>query len=116
MLVQVHTDNHVPGDDELAGNVAADIERSLKRFATHITRVEVHINDENGDKSGANDKRCLVETRVKGLEPFAVSHNAPSVAEAVRGATDKLVRSLDRTLAKLRHPKGRDPFETEATP
>ena len=116
MLVQVHTDNHVPGDDELADRVASDMQRTLKRFATQITRVEVHINDENGDKAGANDKRCVLEARVKGLEPFAVSHNAPSIPEAVKGATDKLVRSLDRTLAKLRHPKGRDPFETEVSP
>lgn len=116
MLVQVNTDNHVTGDDELAGTVADEMQRSLKRFATHITRVEVHISDENGDKSGAADKRCLLEARIRGLEPFAVSHNAPSVTEAVHGATDKLVRSLDRTLSKLKHPKGRDPFETEATP
>ena len=116
MLVQVNTDNHVTGDDELADKVAADMQRTLKRFSTHITRVEVHINDENGDKAGPTDKRCVLEARVKGLEPVAVSHNAPSVSEAVKGASDKLVRSLDRTLAKLRHPKGRDPFETEVSP
>ena len=116
MLVQVNTDNNVSGDDELAGRVAGEMERTLKRFSAQITRVEVHLNDENGDKAGAADKRCLLEVRVRGLEPFAVSHNAPSIAEAVKGATDKLVRSLDRTMSKLRHPKGRDPFETEATP
>jgi len=116
MLVQVNTDNHVTGDDELADRVAADVQRTLKRFSTQITRVEVHINDENGDKAGATDKRCLLEARVKGLDPVAVSHHAPSVSEAVKGATEKLVRSLDRTLARLRHPKGRDPFETEALP
>jgi hypothetical protein len=113
MLVQVNTDNHVPGHDELAGEVAAEMQRTLKRFAAKVTRIEVHLNDENGDKSGSNDKRCLLEARVRGLEPFAVSHNAPSVDEAVKGATDKLVRILDRTMAKLRHPKGRDPFEPE---
>lgn len=115
MLVQVSTDNHVAGDDELAGKVAADMQQRLKRFSAQITRVEVHIHDDNGDKAGANDKRCVLEARVRGLEPVAVSHNAPSVAEAVKGASDKLVRSLDRTMAKLRHPKGRDPFENEVS-
>jgi ribosome-associated translation inhibitor RaiA len=116
MLVQVNTDNHVTLDDELAGRVEGEMEKNLKRFSAQITRVEVHLHDENGDKAGSTDKRCLLEVRVRGLEPFAVSHHAPSIAEAVKGATDKLVRSLDRTMAKLRHPKGRDPFETEVTP
>jgi hypothetical protein len=116
MLVQVNTDNHVAGDDELAYRVETDLQRVINSFSTQITGVEVHIHDENGEKAGANDKRCVLEARVRGLEPFAVSHNAPSIPEAVKGASDKLVRSLDRSLAKLRHPKGRDPFETEVSP
>lgn len=115
MLVQVNTDNHLAGDDELAGRIEAEMQRTLKRFATHITRIEVHLNDENGDKAGSTDKRCLLEARVRGLDPVAVRHKAPTITEAVKGASDKLVRTLDRTLSKLRHPKGRDPFENEAT-
>jgi ribosome-associated translation inhibitor RaiA len=115
MLVQVNTDNHIPGNDELAGKVASEMERSLKRFATQITRVEVHLNDENGDKAGADDKRCLLEARIKGLDPVVVRHNAPTITEAVKGATDKLVRTLNRSLTKRSHPKGSDPFATEAS-
>lgn len=115
MLVQVNTDNHLAGDDELASRVEAELQRTLKRFSDHITRIEVHLNDENGDKAGSSDKRCLVEARVRGIEPVAVSHNAPTITEAVKGATDKMVRALDRTFSKLRHPKGRDPFDNEAT-
>lgn len=30
-----------------------------------ITRIEVHFGDENGEKFGKNDKRCLLEARLQ---------------------------------------------------
>jgi ribosome-associated translation inhibitor RaiA len=116
MLVQVNTDNHVTGDDELASRVSADLERTLQRFVKQITRIEVHLNDANADKSGPNDKRCVLEARIAGRDPIAATHDAPTINEAVKGATDKLARVLDRTIAKLRHPKGRDPYQNEVFP
>ncbi len=113
MLVQVNTDSHVTHNEDLAGKVAADMKEKLKRFAGQITRVEVHIHDDNGEKHGATDKRCVVEARVSGFDPIAVSHQAPSVSDAIKGASDKLVRAIERVVAKLRHPKGRDPFVAE---
>lgn len=111
MLIQLNTDNHVDGRDEAMRQVETELERSLARFASQITRVEVHFQDSNADKSGAADKRCMLEARVSGSDPIAVTNTGESLAAAFHGARDKLVRVLDRRLAKLRPPKGLDPFD-----
>ncbi len=33
--------------------------------------MEVHRSDENGSKSGQNDKRCVTEARLEGRQPVA---------------------------------------------
>jgi len=56
MRIQVNTDRHIKGHKALATSVRATPESALSRFSDQITRVEVHVNDENGDKRGQNDK------------------------------------------------------------
>lgn len=107
MQIQVNTDDNVEGRDELAQRVEAEIRDALDRFSDHITRVEVHLSDENSDKSGGSDKRCLMEARLAGRQPIAVSHQAGSLDEAFSGAAEKLKRSLDSTLGRLKDHKGR---------
>ncbi len=104
MLVHVSTNNHLAGESQLADKVAENVKDKLKRFEGQITRIEVFIHDDNAEKSGAADKRCIMEARVAGIDPIAVSHQAPEVSDAVKGSIDKLMKSLDRTLEKLRHP------------
>ena len=58
--------------------------------------------DQNSDKSGQDDKRCMMEARLEGRQPTAVTHQAASLADAVDGAADKLKRSLESTLARLK--------------
>ena len=113
MHVQVNTDNHVEGDDELIRSVQATVDDALGRFADRLTRVEVHVGDENSHKGGANDKRCAMEARPAGHQPVAVTHTAASLDEAVDGAAKKLQTVLDRTLGKLSDHKGRTPFGGE---
>ncbi|MEP7380675.1 MAG: HPF/RaiA family ribosome-associated protein [Gemmatimonadota bacterium] len=102
MLIQINTDRNVEGDSALTQWVEAAVGDGLVRFSSHITRVEVHLSDENSDKkSGAKDKRCLLEARLAGLQPIAVSHNTATLEQAVDGAVDRLVRALDSTLGRL---------------
>jgi ribosome-associated translation inhibitor RaiA len=111
MLIQLNTDNHVDGRDQVLRHVEIDLPRTLERFAQHITRIEVHFQDANADKSGAGDKRCTLEARLRGQDPVAVSNSAASLGAAFAGARDKLIKLLDRRLARLRPPKGLDPFD-----
>ena len=105
MLIQLNTDHHIKRSDELTAHVEAEVNGAVGRFGDHITRVEVHLHDLNGHKGGI-DKRCLMEARISGHQPVAVSHEAGSVDEAISGAAEKLERSLDHTLGKLEHRKG----------
>lgn len=114
MLIQLNTDNHVDGRDEAMREVETDLNRTLARFSSQITRIEVHFRDTNADKSGASDKECTLEARVAGQDPTAVTHGAATLSAAFHGAREKLVRVLDKRLAKLRPPKGLDPFDRPA--
>jgi ribosome-associated translation inhibitor RaiA len=108
MQIQVNTDDNVEGREELARRVEAEVSHALSHFSDHITRVEVHLSDEDSDKPGSNDKRCLMEARLAGRQPVAVSNHAGSLDEAFSGAAGKLKRSLESTLGRLKDHKGRD--------
>jgi ribosome-associated translation inhibitor RaiA len=102
MQVQVNTDDHIEGREELVAQVEATVSSSLRRFSARITRLEIHLSDENGDKNGQNDKRCMMEARLKGRQPTAVTCQAATLDQAIAGAADKLKRSLESTLERLR--------------
>ena len=78
-------------------------EEELSRFSHQITRVEVHLSDENSDKEGLNDKRCMIEARLEGIKPIAVTNHANTHEQAVAGAVEKLKTSLDTILGRLRN-------------
>ncbi|CAN5805547.1 hypothetical protein BH23PLA1_BH23PLA1_22750 [soil metagenome] len=110
MQILVNTDNHVEGSDDLTRLVEIEVEGTLGRFSEQITRVEVHLNDQNSHKAGDNDKRCQIEARLSGLRPISVTHLAGTIEEAISGAVDKMETTLDRTVGKLGHTKGRTSF------
>src|SRR5688500_14544547 len=101
MQVQVNTDRHVVGSDELQLQVEQDVQDALGRFGERITRVEVHLNDVNGKKAGDDDVRCRMEARRGGMQPVAATHEAASLDQAVEGVAKKLQRLLDSTLGKI---------------
>ena len=115
MQVQVNTDNNIDGRDEFIRRVEAEVEGTLGRFGDQITRVEVHLSDVNAAKSGGDDKRCLMEARLAGRQPVAVSHEAATLEEAVDGAADKMKRSLDSTLGRLGGHKGQTSYGGDQT-
>lgn len=101
MHIQLNTDNHLVGSEDLALQLEGKVRAVLGRCADRITRVEVHLNDLNSDKASGDDKRCMMEARVAGRQPMSVSHEAPTVTLAIDGASDKLARALERVFGKL---------------
>jgi ribosome-associated translation inhibitor RaiA len=102
MLIQVNTDRNIEGDDALAQQVEAVVRSTLDRFSEQITRVSIHLSDENSDKKdGFEDMRCLLEARLAGHDPISVSHQAGSLGEVVDGAVEKMKHSLESTLGRL---------------
>jgi ribosome-associated translation inhibitor RaiA len=103
MQIQVHTDRHIQSDERLAEFIRDTLQTKLSRFADHLTRIEVHLSDENGQqKNDGNDKRCLLEARFEGLDPVAITEHAATVGQAITGAADKIQRKLSSVVGKLR--------------
>lgn len=103
MQIQINTDHNIEGREALAAHFSEVVERALSRMSDRITRLEVHLSDENGDKQGQNDKRCMLEARIEGRQPIAVTYHAATLDQAVDGAADKLTRLIESTLGRQRH-------------
>ena len=102
MKIQVNTDVNIDGTEALAAQVSATVEQAMERFSEHVTRVEVHLSDENAGKSGQQDQRCMLQARLEGRQPVAVTDHAATLEQAVQGAAQKLARLLDSTLGRRR--------------
>jgi ribosomal subunit interface protein len=107
MQILLTTDNHIEGSAKLTSYVESLVQDSLAQFNGRITRVEVHLVDQNSHKSGSSDKRCAMEARVGGLAPVNVTADAATVDRALDGAVDKLEKALRKTFDKLGDKKGR---------
>jgi len=111
MQILVNTDNHIDGGQNLSQLVEEVVEGTLGRFGERITRVEVHLTDENSrEKDSNNDKRCVMEARLAGLQPIAVSDQGATLEQAIDRAADSLEKAIDRTLGRREDPKGRTSF------
>lgn len=103
MNIQINTDHNIDGNERLQAYIKSKITDALKRFENQITRVEIHLSDENAGKTGLDDKRCLLEARLEGHEPLSVTANADTIENALNSATDKIKRVLETVVGKLRH-------------
>lgn len=102
MKIQFNTDKTIKGDESNENYFTSLVSEKLKRFNTHISRIEVHLSDENGKKEGPKDTQCILEARMEGRPPLAVTCQADTSKKAVSGAIDKLKTSLDSALGKLK--------------
>lgn len=101
MQIQFNTDKTINGDERHQDFFTSQIAEELKQYQSDITRIEVHISDENGKKEGVNDIRCLLEARLEGRQPIAVSNQADTIEQSVSGAIDKLKASLKTILGRI---------------
>lgn len=102
MTIQFNTDKTIEGREELTTPYIEMIEEELERFSEYITRIEVHLSDKNGKKGGLDDIRCMIEARIEGRQPIAVTANADSKDQAISAAIDKLKNLLDTIFGKLK--------------
>lgn len=100
MNIQINTDNNIEGSERLQSFLETKISSTLSRFESHITRIEVHLSDENAGKNGPKDKRCLIEARLDGKDPLTATANSDTVENAVSNAIDKIKQVLDTQLGK----------------
>ncbi len=111
MQILINSDHHIKGGESANETVESIVQAAVGHFADRITRVEVHLSDTNGPKHGLQEKRCVMEARVGGMRPLAVSHEAPNLLEAVEGCADKLKRALEHAIARREQLPGPTPRE-----
>jgi ribosome-associated translation inhibitor RaiA len=101
MQIQINTDRNIKGHESFTSDISRTVETEFIRFSDQITRVELHLSDNNGYKNGEDDKECLVEVRLSGKQPIVVTEYADTLDGAIKGAVGKMVRSIEKSLSKV---------------
>lgn len=103
MQVIINSNNHIDLTEHSIQQWQAEITASLQRFSDWITRVEVHLTDENSSvKGGSDDIRCLMEARPASQQPVSIEVRAASVDRAILEGTNTLKRRLATMVEKAR--------------
>ena len=102
MKIQFNADKNLPGGEKTISFVTSLISDELRRYDDMITRIELHLSDEDGSKDGFNDKRCMLEARIKGRQPIVVTERANSHEQSIYGAIDKIKNSLEKIVGRMR--------------
>ncbi|MQA20263.1 HPF/RaiA family ribosome-associated protein [Rugamonas rivuli] len=116
MQININADKTIDRHAGLDEHVQTVVSNALHRFGEQITRVEVHLSDNLVQKSADGDNRCLMEARVTGYQPIAVSDHAATLHQAIGGSAEKLKRAIDSALGRLhdkRHANGAVPAEAD---
>jgi len=98
MQIQINS-SHMTPTAAIEQHIETKLAHELKRFADRITRVEVHLRDDNGPKGGA-DKHCLLEARLAGLDPVVAEHAADDMYLAIDTAAGKLQRVVQHKIER----------------
>lgn len=80
--------------DALDDQTRESVSHELRRFEERLTRVEAHLSDDNADKKGPRDRRCVLEARPRGMDPIVVRAEGDEIHQVVRDAARKLSRAL----------------------
>ncbi len=108
MNIQINTGHNIQGNEALIAKFSSTIKSALSRLSDHITKVEVHLKDEDGDKKGKNDKRCMIEAHLEGFQPIVVTDHADTLNQALDGAIDKLINLIESTLGRQHDKRDHD--------
>ena len=102
MHIQFNADKNLTIHEEFRDKLKDLLLDQLNRFSENITRLEVHFSDENGNKEGQNDKRCMLEARVEGRKSIAVTAYANNYELALDASVEKLRSILDGFFEQIR--------------
>lgn len=103
MIIQLNADNNLDIHAEFGDTLKEMLTNGLSHYSEHITRLEVHLSDKNSGKHAPNDKRCMLEARLEGKQPIAVTAEANTYEQAAKAATDKLKALLQTIIGRQRN-------------
>ena len=103
MQVIINSDNQVDLQSNFIEHWQTEIATSLQRFSDWVTRIEVHLTDENSNsKGGVDDIRCLIEARPANRQPVSVEVRGASAEQALADGVQTLDRRLGTMIDKAR--------------
>jgi ribosome-associated translation inhibitor RaiA len=117
MKVQVNASNDIHNKESLESWANEYLNERLARFGQDLTSIEVQLTDENhATRGGDTDKRCMLEARIAGRAPVAVTAFGADQNLAFRAAGEKLEHALDHAFGKLdrREHRVRDTIRKDA--
>jgi hypothetical protein len=103
MKIQINADKNLSVHVEFSAKLNDLLSQELSRFSEQITRLEVHLSDKNGGKDGQKDKRCMIEARLEGRQPIAVTAEADTHEQSVELAINKLKNSFETIYGCLKN-------------
>ena len=109
MNIEIRTDKNIQNSERLIDYVRAELNQEFQRHSERITHFSVHLSDENGDKGGDDDIRCMIEAKPAGLKAVVVNHRGHNLDTAIHGAIDRLKRSLEHVIEKKESSRAPQP-------
>ena len=103
MIIEFNTGKNLKGGDDHTAPFLDMITDSLRRFTEFLSRIEVHLSDEDGAQVGQWTIKCVMEARIEGRRPIAVTSRENTEERAISSAIDKLIASLDSDIGRLRN-------------
>ncbi len=102
MKIQIHSDRNITMHAKLSTLLESEVQRILNRYEHQLTRIEVHLTNETGDKRAIHPgQRCLIEARPRHYHSLTATNDATDLEAAVAGAAAKMQRLLDTTFGRL---------------
>jgi ribosome-associated translation inhibitor RaiA len=105
MNIQINTGHNIQSNEALIAKFSSTIKSALSKISNHITKVVIHLKDEDGDKKGKNDKRCMIEAHLKGRQPIVVTDYADTLNQALNGAIHKLISMIESIRGRQRNQR-----------
>jgi ribosome-associated translation inhibitor RaiA len=111
MQIHINTDNTIDGHAPLTTHAEAVVNETLSRFSERISHVEVHLSTVNDHKKTGGEFHCLMDAQIVGHQPIVASETASSVHQAIRGAAERLRKTINSTFGRINdNTKGIDPI------
>lgn len=102
MKIQLNSDKNIQITEKFEKYFSEKINLSFKRFDDIITRIEIHLSDQNAHKTSPDDVQCKIEARIKDLQPVIVTGKSDTKEKALDEAIKKMKASLDKVTGKLK--------------
>lgn len=102
MMIQINADHNLKVHADFRDKIEGILKDEMDRFKDQTTRLEVHLSDENGNKDSKEDKKCMIEARLEGVQPIVATDVADTYELALNGAIEKLKTSIEHRLSRLK--------------